>query len=70
MGHAQRDDDWETATFASGRATVVLEDRVVSDILESPFRGADGDPITGIRNAFVGSAIFWAILGLVFLVLR
>jgi hypothetical protein len=37
----------------------------VEQILERNFVRDDGDPIAGIRNALIGSVVFWVGVGLV-----
>jgi hypothetical protein len=40
-----------------------LDDTAVDKILDLRLGTEDGDPVAGIRNALVASAVFWVALG-------
>ena len=65
MGHAKRKPHRSArvrrAPQADERAT--LDDAAVDKILDLRLGAEDGDPVAGIRNALVASAVLWVAIG-------
>ena len=69
MGHAKRKDHRRARARrppqSDERAT--LDETTVDKILDLRLGTEDGDPVTGIFNALVASAVFWVALAAAFI---
>jgi hypothetical protein len=70
MGHAKRKEAPAGYLHRIERSAQVLDDSAVEQILKVRLGHDDGDPVSGIRNALVASAVFWAALALALIYLR
>ena len=73
MGHARRKQGHGLAVrgahHRSSSREPIVDARAVEEILEWRVGADDGDPVRGIRNALLASAVFWTLLGAAFLYL-